>query len=386
MTYDVERLRAQEFPWTRSGSTVYLNNASTGPLPARTVRTMADFNARRAEPYRITDRDEFDTVARTRELVGKLINASPTEIACMVNTSYGINVAARALPLAAGDIVLGFDREFPANVYPWMALEQRGVRTMRLATDANGVPDERALLAALDTPRVKVVAVSWVQFSTGFRIDIATVGRLCRERGIWFVVDAIQGLGAATLDLAACHIDLLACGGQKWLLSPWGSGFLYVRDELARTLEPSAVGWLSMRASLDFAHLVDYKFGYHDDARRFEVLTLPFQDFAGFNTSLELLHELGPANIERTVNSLVDLIVEWAGSRSDVTLVTPADRAHRAGVVALKPADLGAATTRLTHAQISHAVREGCIRLSPYCYNTKDEVMRALAVMVGEDD
>lgn len=386
MTYDLARLRAQEFPWTESGSTIYLNNASTGPLPARTVRAMAEFNARRAEPYRITDKDEFDTVARTRALVAKLINASPNEIACMVNTSYGINVAARALPLEAGDIVLGFDREFPANVYPWMALERRGVRTMRLATDANGVPDERALITALDRPGVKAVTVSWVQFSTGFRTDLATVGRLCRERGIWFVVDAIQGLGAATLDVAACHIDLLACGGQKWLLSPWGSGFLYVRDELARTLEPGVVGWLAMRASLDFAHLVDYEFGFHDDARRFEVLTLPFQDFAGFNTSLDLLHELGPANIERAVNGLVDLAVEWAASRSDVQLITPADRIHRAGVIALKPADLGAATERLTRAQISHAVREGCIRLSPYCYNTRDEVMRALAVMVGEDD
>ncbi|MGH7646594.1 MAG: aminotransferase class V-fold PLP-dependent enzyme, partial [Gemmatimonadaceae bacterium] len=274
MTYDVQRLRAQEFPWTESGSTVYLNNASTGPLPARTVRAMAEFNAKRAEPYRITDADEFDTIAHTRELVAKLINASPAEVACMVNTSYGINVAARTLPLESGDIVLGFDREFPANVYPWMALESRGVRTMRLPTDANGVPDERALVTALDRPGVKVVAVSWVQFSTGFRTDLTLLGRLCRDRGIWLVVDAIQGLGAATLDVAACQIDLLACGGQKWLLSPWGSGFLYVRDELARTLEPAVVGWLSMRASLDFAHLVDYEFGYHDDARRFEVITL----------------------------------------------------------------------------------------------------------------
>ena len=386
MTYDVARLRAQEFPWTERESTIYLNNASTGPLPERTVRAMAAFNAKRAQPWRLTDKDEFDTVARTRELTAKLINASPSEIACMVNTSYGINVAARALPLEAGDVVVGFDREFPANVYPWMALERRGIRTMRLSTDANGVPDERALIAALDHPRVKVAAVSWVQFATGFRTDLATIGGLCRERGIWFVVDAIQGLGAATLDVAACQIDMLACGGQKWLLSPWGSGFLYVRDELARTLEPDVVGWLSMRASLDFAHLVDYEFGYHDDARRFEVITLPFQDFAGFNASLELLHELGPAEVERAVNALADVAVEWAADRSDVQLVTPADRVHRAGVLALKPADLAGATERLTRAQVAHAVREGCIRLSPHCYNTREEVMRALAVMVGEDD
>lgn len=385
MTYDLHALRDREFPWAARGDAIYLNNASTGPLPVRTVRAITEFNALRAEPYRLTDEDELGTIRRSRELAARLINASPAEVACMVNTTYGINVAARALPLQPGDIVLAPDREFPANVYPWMALERRGVRFERIPC-RDRLPDEEALLRALDRPGVRAVTVSWVSFATGYRVDLAALGRACRERGIYLVVDAIQGLGAATLDVQACHIDILACGGQKWLLSPWGSGFVYVREELARTLEPSAVGWMAMRGTDDFTRLVDYDFTFHPDARRFEVITVPYQDFAGFNASLELLLELGPAEVERHVVSLVEQAVTWASARSDVRLVTPADPARRAGIVSMALADPEGASARLARARISHSLREGAIRLSPHCYNTAEEVARALAVMVGEDD
>ncbi|HEY9449215.1 MAG TPA: aminotransferase class V-fold PLP-dependent enzyme [Gemmatimonadaceae bacterium] len=385
MTYDVDALREREFPWAARGDAIYLNNASTGPLPARTLRAIAEFNALRAEPYRLTDEHEFGTVRKTRELVARLINASPAEIACMVNTTYGINVAARAIPLCAGDVVLSYDREFPANVYPWMALEQRGVSFQQIPCDENGLPDEQRLLAALDQKGVKVVSVSWVQFANGYRTDLAALGRECHARGIYLVVDAIQGLGAATLDVRECNVDILACGGQKWLLSPWGSGFVYVRDELARTLEPSAVGWMSTRGSDDFTRLVDYDFTYHDDARRFEVITLPFQAFAGFNASLELLFELGPEAVARHVASLVDMAVEWASEHDDVRLLTPAEGARRAGIISIVPhEDARVASERLTRARISHSVREGAVRLAPYCYNTVAEMQTALAVMAGE--
>lgn len=385
MSYDITALREREFPWAARGDAIYLNNASTGPLPARSARAIDAFNRVRAEPFRLSEVDELGTIRKTRGLVARLIGASPEEIACMVNTTYGINVAARTLPLAQGDLVLSYGREFPANVYPWMALERRGVRFEQIPCDANGLPDESCLYDALDRKGVKAVSVSWVQFSNGYRTDIAALGRECRARGIYFVVDAIQGLGAATLDVAECHIDVLACGGQKWLLSPWGSGFVYVRKELARSLEPGVVGWMATRGSEDFTRLVDYDFTYYDDARRFEVITLPYQDFAGFNASLELLLELGPDAIERHVTGLVDMAVEWAESRSDVRLVTPADRAHRAGIVAMVPSgDVRAASERLTRARVSHSLREGSIRLAPHCYNTADELRAALAVMVGE--
>ena len=378
--YDVRALREAEFPWAARGDANYLNNASTGPLPRRAVEALADFNERRAAPYLITEEVQFGTLRRSRELVARLINARVEDIALMVNTSYGINLAARALPLAAGDVVLTNDREFPANIYPWMALERDGVVLERIPC-IDGLPDEEALLRAIDRPRVKVVTTSWVSFATGYRVDLARLGAACRERGIHFVVDAIQGLGAWTLDVARMPIDILACGAQKWLTAPWGTGFVYVRPELVQQLEPQAVGWMATRASENFSSLVDYDLTWLPDARRFEVITLPFQDFSGLNASLELLHELGPAAIEAHVADLTGRIVSWARSRPDVTLVTPAAAAQRAGIVTLRPRDTAAAAARLTQAGVVFAVREGGIRLSPHYFTTHEEVDDALAVL-----
>jgi selenocysteine lyase/cysteine desulfurase len=382
VTYDVQALRAREYPWAERGEAIYLNNASTGAIPARTLRASADFSALRSEPWRLTDAAQFAILRRTRELAAKLINASPDEIACMSNTTYGLNIAARCLPLKAGDVVLTFDREFPANVYPWMALEKRGITLTRIPT-RDRLPDEDALIAAMDGKNVKVVTIGWVNFATGYKADLARIGRECKKRGLYFVVDVMQGLGAATLDAPACNIDILACGGQKWLLSPWGSGFTYVRRELVRQLEPEAVGWMAMRASEDFTRLVDYEFAYHDDARRFEVITVPFQDFAGFNASVEMLVELGLANIEAHDAALVTQAVEWAQARKDMKLVTPADPARRAGIVSIAPPDPPAASERLKKSKISHSLREGAIRFSPHCYNTSAEITRALEVLAG---
>ncbi|MBC7788958.1 MAG: aminotransferase class V-fold PLP-dependent enzyme [Anaerolineae bacterium] len=383
MSYDVWELRSKEFPWAARGDAIYLNNASTGPLPVRTVEAQSSFTALRAEPFRMSDELQFGTIARSRALLAGLIGASPDEIALMVNTTYGINVAARALPLGEGDTVLTFDREFPANIYPWMALAPLGVTLERIPC-RDGLADEEALLLALDRPDVRAVTVSWVSFATGYRVDLGRIGRACRDRGIYFIVDAMQGLGALTLDVRECFVDVLACGGQKWLLSPWGTGFVYVRSELVTALEPSSVGWLAMRGSEDFTRLVDYDFTYWDDARRFEVITLPFQDFAGLNASLELLVELGPRRVEAYVASLVNMAVAWTRERTGVRLVTPMDPQRRAGIVAIAPADPPKASARLKQFGISHSLREGAIRLSPHCYNTEAEMERALEVLGAE--
>jgi cysteine desulfurase / selenocysteine lyase len=383
VTFDVEALRAREFPWAARGEAIYLNNAGTGPLPRRTVEAQARFNAARAEVFRMTEEMQFGTLARSRELAAGLVGGTPETIALAVNTGFGINLAAFALPLRAGDVVLAPDLEFPANVYPWMALaERRGVTYRRLPA-RDGLVDEEALLRELEDAAVKAVAISWVGFASGYRVDLETIGRACRARGAYLVVDAIQGLGPCTIDVMQCHVDVLACGGQKWLLSPWGSGFVYLRAELARALEPNVVSWMAVQDSDDFSHLLDYDLRWRQNARRFEQITLPYQDFAGFNASLELLHELGPAAVAQHVGSLVDLIAAWSADRTDVQLITPHAPERRAGIVALRPRDPEAASRRLREARIAHSLREGAIRLSPHCYNTRGEIERTLAVLEG---
>jgi cysteine desulfurase/selenocysteine lyase len=379
--FDVDRVRESEFSWAARGEAIYLNNASTGPIPERAMRAIRDFDERRAAPHRLSDELQFATLAHGRELIARLIGAEVGEIGLAVNTSYGINLAAFSLPLGAGDVVLTPDREFPANVYPWMELaRRRGVIYRRIPT-CDGAVDEEALRRELEDPAVRAVSVSWVGFASGYTVDLEAIGRACRARGAYFVVDAIQGLGPLTLDVRACHVDILACGGQKWLLSPWGTGFVYVRRELLGQLEPNVVSWMAVKGSDDFRRLVDYDLTWRDDARRFEFITLPFQDFAGMNASLELIHELGPAAIAHHVASLADVIVLWAASQRDVELATPSSPRHRAGIVSLRMPNAAAVSAALKAANVSHSLREGAIRLSPHFYNTRDEIRRTLSVI-----
>ena len=381
MSYDVEALRREEFSWAAAGETIYLNNASTGPLPARTVRVTEEWAALRANPHRISHDFQFDALARGRELIARLIGAEAGEIALATNTSYGLNLAAFSLPLRAGDVVLTPDQEFPANVYPWMQLaERRGVEYRRIEC-AEGVLDRATLERELEDERVRAVAVSWVQFASGARVDLAALGTLCREHGVYFVVDAIQGLGPLTLDLRAAPVDVLACGAQKWLLSPWGAGFVYVRRALVEEMEPHDVSWLAVKGADDFSRLTDYDLTWRNDARRFEFLTLPFQDMAGMNASLELLHEIGAQAAADHAIGLANDICEWATQRDDVELVTPSDPSRRAAIVSLRTRDSHAASDRLTAANVAHSLREGAIRLSPHFYNTREEIQQTLEIL-----
>jgi selenocysteine lyase/cysteine desulfurase len=197
---------------------------------------------------------------------------------------------------------------------------------------------------------------------------------------VFFVVDGIQGLGPCTLDLSKVAIDVFACGAQKWLVSPWGAGFTYVRRDLIREIEPGFVSWLDVRNSDDFSKLVDYDMTWRDDARRFEFITLPFQEFAGLNASLELFYELGTRAIENHTRALVDRIFDWAADRG-LEPVTPTDGLHRAGIVSLRLLDSAALSARLNAANVAHSLREGAIRLAPYFYNTMDEVDHVLELL-----
>ena len=380
---NVEALRATEFPWMEPGAEIFLNAASTGPLPARCVQAVTDWTRLRAMPQRLPDELLFGTLAKSRELVATMIGANPADIALAVNTGFGINVAARSLPLEPGDVVLTPDLEFPANVYPWWAAAvHRGLEYRRIPLE-NGLLDESKLLAALDERRVKAVSVSWIDSASGARLNLARIGAACRERGIWFVVDAIQGVGACPIDVHAAKIDILACGAQKWLLSPWGSGFMYVREELARTLEPPIVSWMAPRGTDDFRRLRDYDMTWRDDARRFEFITLPFPDFAGMNASLELFLQLGLPNVYAHVESLATQIVEWARAHR-VPLVTPAEPSRRGGVVCVRPPQAEQVSARLKEKGVIHSYREGAIRLSPHMYNTSAEVAQALGIIAPD--
>jgi selenocysteine lyase/cysteine desulfurase len=378
-TIDTAALRRAEFPW--ADETVYLNHASIGPLPERTRLALEAFNRRRAMPFQLPDRDLMGTLTESRRHLAGLIGATPEEIALTVNTSFGLGVVARALPLSPGDVVLVSDREFPANVYPWLRLREIGIDVELVPTATSGWPDEARLLERLEDPRVRALAVSLVQFSNGYRVDLATLSAATRRTGAYLVVDAIQAVGQLPVDLRETPVDILACGGQKWLLSPWGSGFVYVRRDLIRELSPPVTGWMAFEGTDDFTRLTSYSDTLRADARRFELITLPYQDFAGLNASLGLLLELGVERIQAHLQRLHEPVLAWA-SRTGTQVASPLG-AHGSGILCLAPADVGDAFRRLKAARIICSLREGAIRLSPHAYNTVEEMERVVAVLEG---
>lgn len=368
-----------EFP-TLAGVT-YLDAAATGPLPTRTINALNEFNARRAEPWTFTVDELTRTLAKSRALCAKLIGAHPSEIALTPNTSSGLHAAARSLPIFPGKIVLGFEGEFPANVYPWMSLERtQAVPYLRIPL-RDGLPDYEALLEWITRGDVGMVVVSWVSFLSGDRANLARIGEECRKRDIWFVVDAVQGIGAVPFKISDYHIDFMACGGQKWLLSPWGSGFTYVRRRLIPQLEPGTGGWLSMRSSEDPEQLLNYKCVYYDDARRFEVATIPYQDYVGMNASLELILEVGLETIGKRVETLTTRLMDGIETIRGLNLLTPRARERRAGIVSCTARKIKPFIERLDAARIRYSVRAEVIRFAPHFYNTEADIDAALTAL-----
>lgn len=374
-------LRDREFPHLARAP--WLNAASMGPLPERARLAVEAYNRRRSDIHSLRGADFEPLAARARAAAARLIGADPDEIALLPNTSHGLNLAALSLPLPAGRRVLVSDREFPANVYPWMALrEVRGARVDVVPTDARGNPDEARLLEELARGDVGILAISAVQFTSGWVADLASLGRACRAHGAFLVVDAIQALGQVPVDVRASQVDVLATGCHKWLCSPFGTGFTYVRRAVIERMEPRVVGWSALTASADLERVLDYAPGWVEGARRFEVATQPWQDYAGMTESVELLLEADPVRIRAHVRALLEPLAAWVTERGMEITGDPRPE-RRSGIFAFTGADAAGAYRALHRAGVGCVLREGAVRLSPHLYNQPEDIGRVMDVLDG---
>jgi selenocysteine lyase/cysteine desulfurase len=371
--------RAREFAW--SDGRVYLNAASFGPLPERSRSAIELFHRRRWQ-CDLSDADLVAPLIAARAAAARLIGATAAEIALTPNTNLGINIAATAALGLGGSrrVIVIHDREFPANVYAWLALERQGFRVEIVPPDASGLPREDELLTRIEAGDVAAVSVSFVQFASGHRADITAIGKACRRNGTLYVIDAIQGLGAVPLDVSACYADILACGGQKWLCSPWGSGFTFIRRELITQFEPLLPGWLSFEATQDFTQLLQYRYDLLSDARRFETGSLGFQDYLGLQLGIELLLELDVDRIWQHIRALQQPLIEWAQQRG-VPIVSALAEERRSGILCLRPGNAEHIHQALEHALVRCALRESSIRISPHWYNTVEDIERVVNVL-----
>ena len=370
---DLEGIR-RLFPVTERCA--YLDHAAVGTLSDPVRQAMGAYLAHRARwaqdgPYEHLADDLRDALAT-------LINSSPEEIAFVQNTSEGLNIVANALPLQAGDNVLFCDMEFPSNVYPWMNLERRGIEARCVPHDGGGLTV--AALAAHADARTRVVAVSSVEFLNGFRTDLPALGSWCREHGATFVVDGIQSLGVLPMDVQACHVDCLSCGGPKWLMGPAGQGFLYVRQECLNELHAPFAGCISVAGWEDWR---DYNLAFLPDARRFELGCGNVIGQVGLLEAVRLLLDVGLEAIEAWTLHLADLLVEDLQQRG-YQVVSNRSPHRRSAIVSFRVAgDVAAAHQQLLGAGVFVSKREDLIRVSPHGYNTENEVLRVGEVLGG---
>ncbi|MCS6809312.1 MAG: aminotransferase class V-fold PLP-dependent enzyme [Bacteroidota bacterium] len=376
-----EALRAL-FPHTAQG-TIYIDHASVGPLSTKVRDALVEHITRRSEREINTFASDVEHARECRARVAQLINAESAErIAFFMNTSDALNVVPSGLRWRYGERILLNDQEFPANVYPYRNLRRYGVELDILATEDGAVcPEmiERALRSA--GGRIKIVALSAVQFLSGYRADVAAIGEICRQYHALFIVDAIQAAGAVPLDVQAMHIDALAAGGQKWLMAPTGIAFLYVTEELQHRIEQAHLGWLSVESPWDFFR---YDQPLQASAKRYENGTINFIGILGLLASLEMLLELTPEAIERHILQLTEYLLAelpLLGIFSHVSTFAPQ---HRSGIVSAvlnDPTQGERIVEKLAQRSIRISLREGRLRFSPHCYNTIEEIQGALAAL-----
>ena len=372
ITTSLEAYRA-EFPMTRNYA--FLTHASVAPLPARSAAAATKvLEMQQTAPFEELLPVYVELLDGVKRKLAALIKASPEEVVLMPNTATGVNTAANSLPLRAGDNVLVLEGDYPANVYPWWNLASKGVLTKTVPARNGGL--DLDLLASRVDERTRVVALSSVMFSNGFRNDLKAVGRFCRERDIRFFVDAIQSLGALELDVEDCCIDMLASGSHKWLMAGMGCGFFYCRASLLDRLQPGAyVGAFSV---VDPFNFLDYNFTLQPSAERFAIGTLNYAGAAALGASLDLLAEVGGQRIERRVHELVAIARADLAGRGFRVLSCPE---NPSGILTVELPDPEAACQRLLRERIVTAVRGGALRLAPHFYNTEDELLRVGEVL-----
>ncbi|MFM8830482.1 MAG: aminotransferase class V-fold PLP-dependent enzyme [Spartobacteria bacterium] len=360
---------------------IFLGHAGVTILPRRAADAMkahAEASCHKHQEFGEVLRD----VARTRSLCAKLIGANADEIALLGPTSLGLSLFANGLDWQAGDEVLYYGDDYPANVYPWTALASRGVVARELHPDLPGAITPKLVEAAL-TPRTKLVALASCHYLSGRRIDVRAIGRLLRSNGVLFSLDAIQTLGAAPLDVE--FVDFLSADAHKWMLGPMAIGIVYVARRNFEKCRPTLLGAWNVK-SPDF--IAQKEIVFEATARRYEPGVLNISGMYGMKASLEMLLEIGLENVQSAILENRDYLEEKLSSAGFKFLSPRADDSMRSGILTTRhpSVDSAAIFSRLESAGVSASLRKShCgknwIRFSPHFYNNINEMTRVAEIM-----
>jgi cysteine desulfurase / selenocysteine lyase len=357
----------------------YLNSAAVSPIPRAAfdavVSQLADVAIYGSEHYL----EWIATKDRARGMLAGMLNVRSEQIAFMRNTSDGFSAVANGSKWEKGDNVVSFEGEFPANFYPWRMVRDRYGVELRLCPERNGRINLDEFISLIDS-NTKLVAISAVQFASGFRADLERIGKAARAVDALFAVDIIQALGACGFDLPAQYVDIASSASHKWLCAPEGCGFLYVSDRAREMLEPSFVGWISVETPWDFA---DREQPFQPNALAWESGTGASSLFYGLEQSLRLLTETGLSKIENYLTDLSDILCESLAGKN-YEIVSSRLPVERSAIVCIKHAGglhCNEIAKKLQSENIIVSPRGDRLRIAPHFYNIEADIMNLIAVL-----
>lgn len=359
---------------------IYLNHAACSPWPQRTARAVQAFAEEVAAKGSVNYQAWGEQEALLHERVARLLGTQPENVALTRNTSEGLSLVAHGLDWQDGDEVVFCGEEFPSNRYPWESLASRGVITRQV--QCCGTENPEVMLAEAINSNTRLLAVSSVQYATGLRMDLVRLGEMCREKGLLFIVDAIQSLGALPFDVSQIQAHAVAFGGHKWLMGPEGIGGVYVSPELRDQLTLHNFGW-HMPEQIDF-DAQDWQPAR--TARRFEAGSPNTMGIHALNASLSLLlEEVGMDQVGAQVLSKAEFLFQALSRIDGVEIITPQTTGRFAGIVtfAIPGQDALALHRHLTKNGVVCVPRGGGIRFAPHFYTPTDKLREAVELVSG---
>ncbi|TWT32027.1 aminotransferase class V-fold PLP-dependent enzyme [Blastopirellula retiformator] len=359
----------------------YFDHSSVSPLPRRTANLIRQYVDQAAAGGNLHWPDWARAVEKTRSKIASLVNADTDEIALLPNTTHGVSLVAGGFDWKPGDSVVVLNNEFPANLYPWMHLESIGVEVRQVQVEGAG-PTLDDIVAAIDST-TRIVAVSWVAFATGYRLDIAKLTEMVHAHGALMFVDVIQALGVFPFDVKATGVDFFASTSQKWLMTPEGVGMFYIRREHLDKVRPLFVGPSSMVKPYDYDRIA---LEFADSARRFEGGSKNMIGYMALGGSLDLLMELGAGAEQSAVGDRVleigDLAVERLQSIG-ASIFSDREGDKRSGIISFEfpGQDPNQLRNLCVDAKVALSVRGGRLRISPHAYTNEEDVDRLVEAL-----
>lgn len=361
---------------------IWLNVAGEGPLPHVAMEALKDAVEWKLQPFLLTVPKFLSVPQQLKAAIATLIHLDPQDIILGNSATYGIHMLANGLVLNNSDEVLLMQNDFPSNILPWIALRKKGV-VIRELKPQNHVLTIDEITSAV-SPSTKVLCLSWVHTFSGHKIDVAKIGSFCREKGIIFILNASQAIGAFPVDVSQLAVDAVVCAGYKWLCGPYATGFCWIRPEVRQRLQYNHAYWQAVLNESQLNSVEPISDFELTSARHYDMFaTANFFNYLPWHASVTYFEKLGMEKVAQYNQQLVGMIIDGV-DKSHFSFISPTEPDQRTNLVVLtcqNPEQNEAVFNRLKEAGIFGAFWKGNIRVSPHIHNTRNEIDRFIRVI-----